>query len=63
MPELVADETLTREKLKAKRNQLFQRLLKNPCEIHLAAEIKVIDDQVAKCTLQMNQKKPILRSK
>jgi hypothetical protein len=41
------NEQTTREELKAKRNLLFERFSKNPSEIHLAIEIKSMDDQVA----------------
>lgn len=63
MPEIANDETRTREQLKAKRDQLFQRFLMNPKDTHLAAEIKVIDDQVAECTLQMEKKRTSHRPK
>ena len=45
------------EELKAKRNQLFSKLLKNPEDIHLALEIKLIDDQIAECTRQTAQQR------
>jgi hypothetical protein len=38
---------MTREQLRAKRNLLFERFSKDPSEIHLAIEIKFLDDQVA----------------
>ena len=47
-----------KEKLKAltaQRNLLFERFLKNPTDIHLALEIKLIDDQVAECREQMRR--------
>jgi hypothetical protein len=46
-----------REELKAKRNPLFKRYLKNPEDTHLALEIKEIDDQIAECTEHMLVKK------
>jgi hypothetical protein len=57
MSVIANDETRAREKLKAKRDQLFERFLMNPKETHLAAEIKLIDDQVAECTLQIERKR------
>jgi hypothetical protein len=44
-----------REELKAKRNLLFARFLKNPLDTQLALKIKIIDDQVAECSDQMQQ--------
>ncbi len=46
-----------REQLKAKREPLFKRYLKNAGDTHLALEIKIIDDQIAECTEQMQVKK------
>ena len=51
------DARRKREELKAKRNLLFQQFLKNPLDTHLALKIKTIDDQVAECTEQMEQKR------
>ncbi len=44
-----------REVLTAKRDVLFAKFLRNPQEIRLALEIKLIDDQVALCTELMRQ--------
>ena len=46
-----------REELKAQRNLLFERFLKNPLETGLAVKIKIIDDQVAEFTEQMERKR------
>lgn len=46
-----------RETLKAERNLLFSRYLKNPHDGCLALEIKKIDDQIAECTEQMDLNK------
>ena len=35
------------EDLKAKRDVLFAQFVRNPKEIHLALEIKAIDDKIA----------------
>jgi hypothetical protein len=43
------------EELKAKRGLLFARFLKNLLDTRLALEIKIIDDQVAKCAEQMQE--------
>jgi hypothetical protein len=45
-----------REELKAKRDLLFERYLKNPMETQLALEIKIIDDQIAEHTKQLERK-------
>jgi hypothetical protein len=42
-----------REELKAERNLLFKRFLRNPLDTGLALKIKIIDDQVAACADQM----------
>jgi hypothetical protein len=44
-----------REELKAKRNPLFARLLKDSLDTRLALEIKIIDDLVAECAEQMQE--------
>jgi hypothetical protein len=54
--ENVIDEQGRRDQLKAKRKQLFERFVNNPADTHLALEIKMIDDQVAECTQQMERK-------
>jgi hypothetical protein len=46
-----------REELKAKREPLFKRYLKNAGDTRLALEIKLIDDQIAECTEHMLVKK------
>jgi len=51
------DARRKREELKAKRNLLFQQFLRNPRDTRLALKIKTIDDQVAKCTAQMERKR------
>ena len=47
MPETTIEEKKKREALKAKRDLLFERYVKRPMDIHLALEIKVLDDQLA----------------
>jgi len=43
-------EKWQRDKLIAQRNVLFHRFLSNPIDVHLAVEIKAIDDQIAEIT-------------
>jgi hypothetical protein len=54
------DEHRKREKLKAARNLLFERFSRTPQDIHLAVEIKLIDDQVAEYTdrIRRNRETP-----
>jgi len=54
--ETAIDEKRKREELKAKRNLLFERYLKNPLDTRLALEIKAIDDQVAESIKQTERK-------
>jgi len=42
-----------REDLKNKRSPLFKRYRKSPNDLRLALEIKMIDDQIAECTQQI----------
>lgn len=43
------------EELRKKRDQLFDRFLRNPTEIRLALEIKSIDDQVSEYVEEMKR--------
>ena len=56
MLETAIDEKRKREELKAKRNLLFERYLKNPQDTRLALEIKAIDDQIAESIKQTDRK-------
>ena len=47
----------TLEELRAEREPLFQRFANNPNEVHLAIEIKSIDDQIAECNHRIQLKK------
>jgi hypothetical protein len=49
--------TRKREELKAQRNLLFERFLRNPLDTGLALKIKIIDDQIAACAEQMEQER------
>jgi len=44
-----------REELKAQRNLLFERFLRNPLDTGLALKIKIIDDQIAAYAEQLEQ--------
>jgi hypothetical protein len=44
-----------REDLKNRRTPLFRRYEKSPNDLRLALEIKIIDDQIAECTEQIEQ--------
>jgi len=57
MQETAINAMRKREELKAQRNLLFKRFLRNPLDTHLALKIKVIDDQVAECTEQMERER------
>ena len=41
--------------LTAKRNAMFQQLVDNPLETHIAIEIKALDDQIAASTQRMRE--------
>jgi hypothetical protein len=46
-----------RQELRVRRTQLFDRFVKNPGDVRLAIEIKMLDDQVSECAerLQLEQ--------
>jgi hypothetical protein len=46
-----------REELKAQRKLLFRRFLRNPQDTRLALKIKIIDDQIAACTEQIERER------
>jgi hypothetical protein len=46
-----------RDDLKDKRNALFETYIKDPQNIHLAREIKDIDDEIADCTQHVEQER------
>jgi hypothetical protein len=47
--------------LRAEREPLFQQFADNPSQIYLAIEIKLIDDQIAECNQDIQQKKKTQR--
>jgi hypothetical protein len=49
--------TRKREELKAHRNLLFELFSRNPLDTGLALKIKIIDDQVAAFTEQMERER------
>jgi hypothetical protein len=55
--ELYFESSKKLEELRAKREPLFQRFANNPNEVHLAIEIKFIDDQIAECCHYVQLKK------
>ena len=50
MQETLVECKSKRDKLKAKRDLLFERYLKSPHDSRMALEIKKIDDEIAECT-------------
>jgi len=50
------------QELKDKRKNLQQRFDDNPNEIHLALELKIIDDQIAEYSQQVQHEKSSSRS-
>jgi hypothetical protein len=57
---VVTDESKKRKELTVKRNLLFAQYLKNPTDIRLALEIKLIDDQVAQ-SIERTERRPVNR--
>ncbi len=45
-----------RDELKTKRTSLFEKYSKHPHDVHLALEIKTIDDEIAECTQKMDRR-------
>lgn len=45
------------EGLRARRKSLFDWYEKNPGEIHLVLEIKIMDDEIAECRQRMEREK------
>jgi len=46
-----------RDNLKLKRNSLFDTYTKDPQNIPLAREIKALDDEIADCTVHVEQER------
>jgi hypothetical protein len=51
-----------REDLKHRRISLFQTYEKSPNDLRLALEIRIIDDQIAACTQQMERENGVTES-
>jgi hypothetical protein len=49
-----------REDLTNRRTPLFRRYEKSPNDLLLAREIKIIDDQIAECTQEMERENRVL---
>jgi hypothetical protein len=47
MPKIQTEDEKKQKELTTARDVLFRRLLQSPQEIHLALEIKAIDDKIA----------------
>lgn len=45
------------QELRAEREPLYRQFVNNPNEIHLALQIKMLDDQIAECNQLIQQKK------
>jgi hypothetical protein len=43
------DWTKVRQELRARRTEVFDRFMKDPREISLAIEIKLLDDEILDC--------------
>jgi hypothetical protein len=62
MPETGMNDQTSRKAFRAKRNLLFARFSKNPWKIHLALEIKSMDDQFAESAIfQQTTQSPVER--
>jgi uncharacterized coiled-coil DUF342 family protein len=55
MQETLVECKSRRDKLKAKRDMLFERYLKSPQDSRMALEIKKIDDEIAEYTDRLRQ--------
>jgi hypothetical protein len=51
-----------REDLKRRRTPLFRRYERSPNDLRLALEIKILDDQIAECTQQIERENLRLES-
>ncbi len=57
MPAVVGAWKKKRDDLKIKRDSLFDRYAKHPQDLHLALEIKTMDDEIAECIQHLEQEK------
>ena len=49
------------QELIGKRKPVWQRFENNPNDTHLALELKVIDDQISECNLQIHRDRTKLK--
>jgi len=61
MSTTIVDWKKVREQLKVKRTEIFDRFVKNPNDIHLAIEIKLLDDEMLDCA-EHRQRKPRIQN-
>ncbi|MGB2668116.1 MAG: hypothetical protein WAK48_29255 [Candidatus Acidiferrum sp.] len=57
VPKDEADQHAKREELIKKRDEFYERFLKAPAAIHLAFEIKALDDRISECTELIRRKR------
>jgi len=58
MPTTTVDWKKVRQELRARRIELFDRFVKNPGNISLAIEIKMLDDEMLDCTEHLQCEQP-----
>ena len=46
-----------RVELAARRSELFKRFVRNPADIRLAGEIRLLDDQILECSEHMESER------
>jgi hypothetical protein len=51
------DQHAKRKELTKKRDEIYERFFKAPAAIHLAFEIKALDDKISECTELIRQKR------
>ena len=56
MAENSIDRKKIRDELKFERAKLYEQFLKHPMDTRLALTIKIIDDEIADCTVWMRTK-------
>jgi hypothetical protein len=51
------DQHAKREELIKKRDEFYERFFKAPAAIHLAVEIKALDDKISQCSELIRRKR------
>ncbi len=51
------DWKAVRMELGVRRTELFDRFLKNPTDMHLAREIRLLDDRMAECDERLERER------